>query len=39
MKIEFQNSTRRLKFLCGLTDIKIVWINPYYDGVICEKND
>ena len=28
MKIEFENSIRRLVFLCRLADIKIVWINP-----------
>ena len=28
MKIEFENSIRRLSFLCHLTDIKIAWINP-----------
>ena len=28
MKIEFQNTIRRLNFLCHLTDIKIAWINP-----------
>ena len=28
MKIEFQNSIRRLSFLCCLTDIKIALINP-----------
>ena len=27
MKIEFQNSIRRLTFLCSLPDIKIAWIN------------
>ena len=27
MKIDFQNSIRRLSFLCCLTDIKIAWIN------------
>ena len=29
MKIEFQNSIVRLRFLCGITDIKIAWINPW----------
>ena len=29
MKIEFQNSVRRLSFLCRLTDIKIAQINPW----------
>ena len=32
MKIEFKNSIVRLSFLCGITDIKIAWINtrkPY----------
>ena len=41
MKIEFENSIRRLSFLCRLPDIKIAWINPcvfrtlpsIYDGV------
>ena len=28
VKIEFENSIRRLSFLCHLTDIKIAWINP-----------
>ena len=28
MKIEFQNSIRRMSFLCRLADIKIGWINP-----------
>ena len=28
MKIEFENSMRRLNFLCSLMDIKIAWINP-----------
>ena len=28
MKIEFQNSVRRLNFLCRLPDIKIAWTNP-----------
>ena len=28
MKIEFENSVRRLSFLCRLPDIKIAWINP-----------
>ena len=27
MKIEFENSIRRLNFLCRLTNIKIAWIN------------
>ena len=27
MKIEFQNSVRRLSFLCHLPGIKIAWIN------------
>ena len=27
-KIEFENSVRRLSFLCCLTDIKFAWINP-----------
>ena len=29
MRIEFQNSIRRLGSLCRLPDIKIVWINPW----------
>ena len=29
MKIEFQKSTVRLSFLCGITDFKIAWINPW----------
>ena len=29
MKIEFQNSVKRLSCLCRLTDIKIAWINPW----------
>ena len=28
MKIEFENSVRRLRFLCRLMDIKIAWIIP-----------
>ena len=28
MKIEFENTIRRLSFLCRLPDIKIAWINP-----------
>ena len=28
MKIEFENSIRRLSILCRLPDIKIAWINP-----------
>ena len=28
MKIEFENSIRRLSFLCRLTGIKIAWLNP-----------
>ena len=30
MKIEFENSIRRLSFLCHLPDIKIALINPWY---------
>ena len=30
-KIEFQNSIRRLSFLCRLPDIKIAWVNPHWD--------
>ena len=29
MKIEFENSVRRLNFMCRLPDIKIAWINPW----------
>ena len=29
MKIEFENSIRRLSFLYHLPDIKIAWINPW----------
>ena len=29
MKVEFENSVRRLSFLCHLPDIKIAWINPW----------
>ena len=29
LKIEFENSIRRLSFLCCLPDIKIAWINPW----------
>ena len=32
MKIEFENSIRRLSFLCRLLDIKIAWTNP------CSRN-
>ena len=28
LKIEFENSIRRLSFLCRLAGIKIAWINP-----------
>ena len=28
MKIEVENSIRRLSFLCRLPDIKFAWINP-----------
>ena len=28
MKIEFENSIRRLSILCRLPDIRIAWINP-----------
>ena len=37
MKIEFENSIRRLSFLCRLTDIKIAWINPWDGSVLEEK--
>ena len=29
LKIEFENSIRRLSFLCCLPDIKIAWVNPW----------
>ena len=29
-KSEFENSIRRVSFLCRLTDIKIAWTNPCY---------
>ena len=29
MKIEFEDSIRRLSILCRLPDIKIAWINPW----------
>ena len=29
IKVEFENSIRRLSFLCCLTGIKIGWINPW----------
>ena len=29
MKIEFENSIRRLRLLCDHADIKITWINPW----------
>ena len=29
MKIEFENSIRKLNFLCRLPGIKIAWINPW----------
>ena len=29
MKIEFENSIRRLSILCPLPEIKIAWINPW----------
>ena len=31
MKTEFENKIRRLSFLCRLMDIKIAWINPWYE--------
>ena len=34
MKIEFDNSVRRLSFLCRLTDIRIAWINPWQCGFL-----
>ena len=33
MKIKFENSIRRLSFLCRLQDIKIAWINPCPENV------
>ena len=27
MKIEFENSIRKLSFLCDLLDFKVAWIN------------
>ena len=30
MKIQFENSIRRLSFLCPLPDIKIACINPWH---------
>ena len=33
MKIEFENSIRRLSILFRITDIKITWINPWFDRV------
>ena len=30
MKMDFENSIRKLSFLCRLLDIKIAWINPRY---------
>ena len=30
MKIEFENSIRRLSILCHIPDIKSAWINPCY---------
>ena len=35
VKIEFENSIRRFSFLCRLTDIKIVWINPCAGSSVC----
>ena len=29
MKVEFENSVKRLSFLCRLLDIKIAWIYPW----------
>ena len=29
MKIPFENSIKRLSFLCRPPDIKIAWINPF----------
>ena len=34
MKIEFENSIRRLIFLCCLPDIKNAWINPWWSNML-----
>ena len=38
MKIEFENSIRRLNFLCHLTDTKIAWINPWSSEHVIFEN-
>ena len=35
MKIEFENSIRRLSFLCRLPDIKIAWVNLCRSCMVC----
>ena len=38
MKIEFENSIKRLSFLCCVPDIKIAWMNPcILDGNVVHK--
>ena len=37
MKTEFENSIRRLSFLCHLPEIKIAWINPWLVVQIVEN--
>ena len=37
MKIEFENSIRRLSFLCRLTDIKITWINSWTGELLIKQ--
>ena len=37
MKIEFENSIRRLSFLCHLTDIKITWINSWTGELLIKQ--
>ena len=32
VKIDFQNSVKRLSFLCRVLGIKIAWINPWNDS-------
>ena len=31
MKSEFENSIRRLSILCRIPDIRIAWINPFFE--------
>ena len=38
MKIEFENSVRRLSILCRITDIKISWINPCIQANTLQHN-